>query len=316
MVEKINISVIVIAHNCSEHVERCMTSLLKQPGITLDIVIINDGSDDDTLKKLESYADKYKFIHLFDQKHKGPANSLNKSLKQLKGEYTLFMFPDYELMPFSLQLVYKEAARTNADITMFPIIRGNSKNRIPALNAPVSGRDLINRFMKMHKQILFDCRSFLIKTDFLEEENIRFDHRMTKVYSFDFFSRLLISCTDIMTSRVPCVICKDDRFPIEIQTESESNQLAAELEYLKKNIVAFDEQKHLTAMEHKAMTIIYDMFMLQLYESGCLKGLPQKAGREYMDSAMKYLQRSGLITLMRNIATFRKLKKELKQISE
>ena len=132
MVEKINISVIVIAHNCSEHVERCMTSLLKQPGITLDIVIINDGSDDDTLKKLESYADKYKFIHLFDQKHKGPANSLNKSLKQLKGEYTLFMFPDYELMPFSLQLVYKEAARTNADITMFPIIRGNSKNRIPA----------------------------------------------------------------------------------------------------------------------------------------------------------------------------------------
>ena len=67
--EKIDISFVVPVYNVANYLERCIDSILMQSDINKEIILINDGSKDESLKICNEYADKYKFIKVINKKN-------------------------------------------------------------------------------------------------------------------------------------------------------------------------------------------------------------------------------------------------------
>lgn len=83
---------LVPAYNEEEYVSECLDSLLNQnyPG-EIDVIAINDGSEDSTLEEMEKYSDEIKII---DKPNTGKANSMNQALDQVETELVASMDAD------------------------------------------------------------------------------------------------------------------------------------------------------------------------------------------------------------------------------
>ena len=80
-INNINISFIVPAFNCEKYLYDCVDSIIKQKLKSIEIIIINDGSTDNTLKIAEMIQEKYpSIIRVFSKKNGGAASARNYGL--------------------------------------------------------------------------------------------------------------------------------------------------------------------------------------------------------------------------------------------
>jgi glycosyltransferase involved in cell wall biosynthesis len=85
------VSVIVPVYNGEATIERCLDSLLKQEACNIEIIIVNDGSSDDSLRICESYAENNKNIKLISQTNSGLCAARNSGIKNSTGDYIGFV---------------------------------------------------------------------------------------------------------------------------------------------------------------------------------------------------------------------------------
>lgn len=86
------VSIIIPAYNCENTIERCLNSLISQKYKNIEMIVVNDGSTDDTRKKIESYNDDR--IKLFNQENKGVSAARNLGLKKATGKFVAFCDAD------------------------------------------------------------------------------------------------------------------------------------------------------------------------------------------------------------------------------
>lgn len=90
----IDLSVIVPAYNCEKYIGRCLDSLLNQEKLDIEIVIVNDGSTDNTENICQEYVDRFKNIKLLSKKNEGQGIARNIGLREAKGKYITFVDSD------------------------------------------------------------------------------------------------------------------------------------------------------------------------------------------------------------------------------
>ena len=100
------VSIIVPAYNASNYIEKCIDSLLNQTLKDIEIIIVNDGSTDDTAEKLSKYEDEIKVI---TQKNVGVASARNKGLSVANGEYIAYVDSDDWIDSNMFELLYNKA---------------------------------------------------------------------------------------------------------------------------------------------------------------------------------------------------------------
>lgn len=88
------ISIVVPVYNGSKHVKRCIDSILSQSFCDFELLLINDGSTDNSLEILKEYEKNDKRIKVFDQVNMGVACSRNRGIKFSKGEFITFIDND------------------------------------------------------------------------------------------------------------------------------------------------------------------------------------------------------------------------------
>ena len=88
------ISIIVPVYNASEYIGICIDSILNQTYQNFELLLINDGSTDNSLKILEDYAKRDKRIRVINQKNMGVAKTRNKGIQLARGEYIMFIDND------------------------------------------------------------------------------------------------------------------------------------------------------------------------------------------------------------------------------
>lgn len=88
------ISVIIPVYNVEEYLPRCVESILNSTYENLEIICVNDGSTDGSLKVLKNYAKKDKRIVIIDKPNGGVSSSRNEGLKKATGEYISFIDSD------------------------------------------------------------------------------------------------------------------------------------------------------------------------------------------------------------------------------
>ncbi|WP_308000839.1 glycosyltransferase [uncultured Clostridium sp.] len=87
-------SIIIPVYNCSKFISRCIESILIQEFNDYEIIIVDNGSTDDSGKICDSYERKYNFIHVIHQKNNGVSFARNIGLNAAIGEYICFLDAD------------------------------------------------------------------------------------------------------------------------------------------------------------------------------------------------------------------------------
>lgn len=94
------ISVIIPTYNYARFIGFCLESIFAQTYKDFEIIVVDDGSTDDTAEVLKKYEDK---IHYIYQPNKGPAVASNAGIKVAKGEYIAFIGSDDLWLPDKLE---------------------------------------------------------------------------------------------------------------------------------------------------------------------------------------------------------------------
>lgn len=107
------VSIIVPVFNCESYLEKCLDSILNQTYKNLEIIVINDGSTDNSGRIIRKYADNNTNILPLDQKNSGVSAARNRGIEKASGEYLLFVDgDDYLGLEYVKSLV--DAAQENA----------------------------------------------------------------------------------------------------------------------------------------------------------------------------------------------------------
>lgn len=88
------ISVIVPAYNCQDTIERCINSIQKQTFNNLEIIIVNDGSSDNTEAKIKELQDKDGRIIAISIPNGGVSHARNTGIDKASGDYITFVDSD------------------------------------------------------------------------------------------------------------------------------------------------------------------------------------------------------------------------------
>lgn len=112
--EKNLISVIVPMYNAAQFVKKCITSILNQTYKNFELLIINDGSTDNSLEICNKFKDQR--IKIINQKNAGSEHARLTGIKQSKGEYICFIDADDWIAKDYLQKLIEPAKKYNVDL--------------------------------------------------------------------------------------------------------------------------------------------------------------------------------------------------------
>lgn len=110
------VSVIIPVYNAEKYLKRCIESVLSQTLTDIEIILVNDGSTDNSANILDEYAKNYKNIKVIHQQNSGPAMARNVGMKNAIGEYIGFVDSDDYLSPDMYEILYNIAIQNNIDI--------------------------------------------------------------------------------------------------------------------------------------------------------------------------------------------------------
>lgn len=111
------ISIIVPVYNVESYLARCLDSLLKQTYSHFEVLLINDGSTDGSLRIAMDYASKDSRIKLFHQKNSGPSAARNYGLDLAQGDYITFIDSDDFVETTYLENMHTALVSTGSDIS-------------------------------------------------------------------------------------------------------------------------------------------------------------------------------------------------------
>lgn len=118
------ISVILPVFNSQKYIRKAVRSVLNQTFTDFELIIVNDGSTDDTINILNSFSDSR--IEIINQPNMGPGAARNNALEVAKGDYIMFLDSDDWYSDDCLETAYGEITRYDADMTFFQMINYNN----------------------------------------------------------------------------------------------------------------------------------------------------------------------------------------------
>lgn len=113
------ISIIVPIYNVEKYIKDCLTSLINQTLNDIEIICVNDGTEDKSMSIVKEFQKKDEKITIINQKNKGLSQARNNGLKIAKGKYIYFLDSDDTISTEALETLYKIANSKNLDILYF-----------------------------------------------------------------------------------------------------------------------------------------------------------------------------------------------------
>lgn len=121
------ISIILPVYNVEKYLESCLTSLLSQTLENIEIVAVNDGSTDSSLKLLEAFQREYpQQLFIYTTANHGVSHARNYGFSKARGEYVWFVDSDDFVEPDACEKLYSKAVRDNNDLVLFSYYNVNA----------------------------------------------------------------------------------------------------------------------------------------------------------------------------------------------
>ena len=170
------ISVIIPVFNAERYLAACLDSVLSQSYRNIEVIIINDGSTDFSLKIAEKYAEHDQRIKLYSYKNEGQSEARNHGLSVATGKFITFVDSDDILLPKALQILKKIIdSNQEIDIVEGKIIKGKNildlkikeRNKISLFSSTEAIENILYQRMmlpspcgKLYKATIFEDLKF------------------------------------------------------------------------------------------------------------------------------------------------------------
>ncbi|EXI71583.1 MAG TPA: glycosyltransferase family A protein [Candidatus Accumulibacter phosphatis] len=165
------ISVIVPAYNYAHLLPRALESVLAQRAPWMELIVVDDGSTDETARLLADYATRHRELLAISQANAGAAAARNRGVRLARGRYALLLDADDELLPDALQSLRATVARhpeagtvLGAQVSVYP--DGRERLRAPTRVPVASPLQLSKRYL-LQKRIAISHGSSLFRRDLL-----------------------------------------------------------------------------------------------------------------------------------------------------
>ena len=120
-----DISVVIPIYNVEKYIRRCIDSVLHQEHVTLEIILVNDGSTDSSGDICDDYVARHSNVKCLHIKNSGPATAKNRGYEIAIGNYVAFIDSDDEIKPNMLCTMLQSGYKHNADIVCCNYIQIN-----------------------------------------------------------------------------------------------------------------------------------------------------------------------------------------------
>lgn len=177
------LSIIIAAYNVEKYIEKCIFSCLNQNiGYKeFEILVINDGSTDNTLNAVQKLKQKHPNILILSQKNMGLGAARNTGLSKARGEYLWFIDGDDYIKENCLQVISDELTRYSLDVLVLnyaivkedgQLIRNNCNQVLLPKKVSTGGEFYKKNFQKSYSVL------FIFKTDLFIKNKIFFKERL------------------------------------------------------------------------------------------------------------------------------------------
>ena len=208
------ISVILPVYNCEKYLSKCLESLMAQTIREIEIIAVNDSSDDGSLAILEKYKVADSRINVITQENGGAGKARNTGLDAAKGEYISFLDADDFFEPNMLEEAYNAAVVHNADFSAYKcdFFEENNEGKY-AFNyqkwtlrtehlppyAPFCYRQFTSNVFRVFVGWAWDK---LFKHEFIRKNNIRFQEQRTTNDLLFVFSAIVLAKRIVVVPKI------------------------------------------------------------------------------------------------------------------
>lgn len=195
------VSIIIPVFNAESTLEKCIKSVLGQTYKNLEIILINDGSTDNSKKICQNFQVKYNIIKFFEKENKGVSSARNLGIEKAQGSYITFIdSDDYVSENFVKDLYDAFMIRDDIDITHCGTVNVNqdfemiSKSKL----SDVKLFDADTYMKRILEERKFNAVCWGKMYDRKLIDNIRFDESIQINEDLDFLLNILLNCRKIV----------------------------------------------------------------------------------------------------------------------
>lgn len=175
-------SIIIPVYNVETYLHECVNSILCQSSDDYEIILVNDGSTDDSGRICEGYAKKYDKINLINKQNGGAASARNIGLDAAKGTYIIFLdsddFFDDKSMLKNITLIIE---KNNCDMLIYGYKELYSDGSTTTIMQPALDEERIYSFdyIEKHHIYLSSACHKVVKSSIIMEHTLRFREGVT-----------------------------------------------------------------------------------------------------------------------------------------
>ena len=186
------VSFIIPVYNGEKYLGKCLDLIVGQEFKDWEVILINDGSIDDSGVVCDSYAKNDSRIKVFHQSNQGVSATRNRGLDLALGEWIWFVDADDEIVPHSLKLLADVIRQTNCDTILSGLV-----------NIYLDGRVISDKVTKdfnsakeeiLEKVFAFQNGMVLFSKKLIEENNLRFSKNIKIGEDLEFQYKYLLHC--------------------------------------------------------------------------------------------------------------------------
>ena len=306
-IKNVDLSIIIPCYNAELYISKTLDSIVDFDfrGFNIEIIIINDGSFDDSEKIILSYSSKYDFIKLINQNNQGVSSAINSGLNVFTGDYVFVLASD-DWCYFNTILNSLEIAKSKKlDIIAFGLETYNEKNIVTGTRKPqpvphnviLSGRQILE-FGYYPSSICV----FLLHSSFFKEKKIRFIENLTH-NDVEISNRLMLEANSVYyTNEIGyCYFRHDNTITIPRTIDKLKRHLADSIivaSHIKNNIVVFElnENKIKQAIQKNYNSVVWSLLLRFIQK-------PNEVDYEFKKECLEELKKRELYPIKGSLKT-------------
>jgi glycosyltransferase involved in cell wall biosynthesis len=188
--QPIRISAIVATHNRAGYLRECLDSILNQTRPPAEVILVDDGSEDDTPRVASDYGSRIVYLR---QRNLGKSVALNRGVERAAGTHFWFFDDDDVALPDSLELRIRALEATPAAEFAYSGcligVDGPSGRIEPVQRLDIPALDPGDLPLRLLRSFLFHLQSVLVRRDCVERAG-GFDARYLRCQDYEFLIRL------------------------------------------------------------------------------------------------------------------------------
>lgn len=304
------ISIIVPTYNVEKYIRTCIESILAQTYRNIEVIIVNDGSTDQSLAVISDLICSHHNIKVINQKNQGVSVARNTGIDAATGKYIAFVDPDDKIKPDFVSSLYQIADKTGADIVRgsFRDFNGNiPKGWVPDFNVPTNyGTIVLDQFLSSN--ISFVVWSSIYRLDFINSNHIRFTPGILFEEDADFTIRAYMLAKLVATSPEPNYAYRINRPGSILTTKTTKN--AKKMSLSEEKIIS----QFISMLKHEKSDVLCSLILKSIY--ACMRDWTGIIVRNNLSLDRKNSCFDTALTLIKEIINSRPLKEKIKFLTK